>query len=320
MALPAALIVIFLHAAGAAAATFAFYAPWDARSAPSLAAHAAAIDWFAPAWISVTGPADTLRVNIDPPARAALAGLGHAPAVMPVVQNAALGAWDGTNAAALLASPSRRTALLDQLEPILASAGASGVMFDFEDLPASAQPDYLAFLGEARRRYAARRWPVAAAVPADDADWNLAAYGRTADYVVLMAYDEHWTSSPPGPIASRRWFSSGVHEAVAAVPPDKLVIGLASYAYDWPAGASARPISAPDAKARAGQAGASARRDAASGEMTIAYADGGKVHTVWISDAAASRGEIAASRRLGVRNFALWRLGSEDPAIWAALR
>lgn len=305
---------------GAAAATFGFYAPWDPRSAGALAQAAGAMDWFAPAWITVTGPSDRIGVNADAAARAILAARTVRPRLMPLVQNITGGVWDGPDAAALLASPARRAALLDRLEPILAGMGADGVMFDFENLPPAAQSGYQALLAEARARFAARHWPIAVAAPADDDSWSLPAYAGLADYVVLMAYDEHWITGAPGPIASRGWFAAAVREAAAAVPPAKLVVGLAAYAYDWPAGASAQPIAVLDAEALGARPGARIRRDPASGELTVRYVEAGRPHVVWIADAQSNRAEIAAARRLGARNFAVWRLGSEDPTVWSLLR
>ena len=48
-----------------------------------------------------------------------------------------------------------------------------------------------------------------------------------------MAYDEHGESSKPGPIASMSWYRDVVQRALRSIPREKLVVGLANYAYDW---------------------------------------------------------------------------------------
>ena len=45
------------------------------------------------------------------------------------------------------------------------------------------------------------------ALPAADWDYDYAAISREADAIILMNYDDHWLTSPPGPIAPQDWFA-----------------------------------------------------------------------------------------------------------------
>jgi spore germination protein YaaH len=304
--------------AAARAAVWGFVSPDDPRSAAALAAHGAALDGAMPVWLQTLGDGE-VHPRADPAGLAAVAA-SRAP-LAPVVQNAALGRWYGTEVGAMLADPARRAAFLDRLQPQLAALGApkGGVVFDLEALPPSAQAGYLALLAEARARFRARGWPVWVAAPCCDPAWDLGAYGRAADRVIVMVYDAHWPGGEPGPIAPVPWFRDVVARAASVIPKDRLVVGLASYAYDWPKGGTASSISVEEARARVAAAGSAFRRDAASGEMRAAYSDATGVHDVWLPDAGATRAQVAAARALGVRRFTLWRLGLEDPAIWPAL-
>jgi spore germination protein YaaH len=189
-------------------------------------------------------------------------------------------------------------------------------VFDLEDLPATAQPGYLALLTEARARFAARHWQVAVSAPVEDPNWDLAAYGRAADLVIVMAYDEHWLTSRPGPIASPDWFAQALKQAAAAVPASQLFVGMAAYGYDWPAGRAATPVSAPGARARAAASGMSLLRDSPASDPHFRYLRNGVTHEVWFVDAAAGRAQAETARALGLSNLALWRLGTEDPDLW----
>jgi spore germination protein YaaH len=312
-----ALLIAAACPAAAEAATVAFYAPWDSRGLVSLQQHGDRIDWLAPAWISVTGADDQFTAADAAAATPVLTKPGRRPKVIPVVQNARGGTWDGADAAALLANPARRKALIDRIDTALRSYGASGVMFDLEDLPPAAQGGYLSLLAEAKARFAARRWTVAVTVPAADPDWSLGAYAKVADQLILMAYDEHWQTGAAGPIASLPWFAQVVGRAASQVPAGKLVVGLASYGYDWPKGGPATPLSIQDAETLAAAKGAAPVRDAASGELHFSYAASGVEHDVWLIDAQASRAQNDELARRGLRNLALWRLGVEDPGLWA---
>ena len=295
----------------------AFHTPWDDASAASLQRHIDALDWVVPGWLSITGPDHRVTLFPDARGRAILSAATRRPKILPMVQNAIQGEWDGAGTAALLRDPAARKGALDRIEALLVQTKADGAFFDFEDLPPAAQPDYRRFLGEAKERFAPRRWIVAMAVPADDADWNLAAYARVADKLFLMAYDQHYPGGEPGPIAAQHWFEDVVRRAAAAVPPDRLVVALASYAYDWPEKGTADALSVEEAWLTAKESSATPAFDHPSWNSHFAYEESGRPRTVWIADAASAWGQLSALDKMGVRSVALWRLGSEDPAIWS---
>lgn len=294
-----------------------FYAPWDGASLASLQQHGADLEAVVPAWISVTGPEHKVAIAPDPAGHAALAALKGRTRLWLMVQNALGGAWDGAGAAALLHDKAASAAVLDQLEAQGVQEKASGLVVDFEDLPPGAQADLQAFLVSARARCRRHGWLLSVTAPPANPDWNLAALGRAADRVILMAYDEHWQTGQPGPIASNPWFVSVVGRAMQQLPSGATVVAVAAYAYDWPPNGPATVLSIPQAQALAARNKVEPERDAASGSAHFTYAAGGAVHGVWMSDAAAVKDQIAVARAAGAREIALWRLGTEDPAIWA---
>ena len=292
-----------------------FHAPWDDASAASLERHIADLDWLVPAWVSVTGPDHRITRFPDLRGRAIIATASARPKLLPMVQNALQGEWDGAGAAALLASPAQRRLLLDRLEAGFVADRVDGMFFDFESLPASAQANYLTFLREARVRCARHGWTLAIAAPVADDSWNLKAYAKVVDRLFLMAYDENDPSSPPGPIASQPWFVATVARATRGIPPEKLVVALGSYAYDWsPGGTNADSVES--ALLTAHESSAMPGFDAATGNLTFRYDGGGEVHTVWLLDAVSVHNQMLATRAIGINAFALWRLGTEDPTVW----
>jgi cellulose synthase/poly-beta-1,6-N-acetylglucosamine synthase-like glycosyltransferase/peptidoglycan/xylan/chitin deacetylase (PgdA/CDA1 family)/spore germination protein YaaH len=299
----------------------AFYAPWDESSRSSLGLHIRDIDWLVPDLASVTGPDHRLTLFLDPYLDGILAASPKKPKLLPMVQNAINSRWDGPGIAALLHDRAARSGLLDRLQPILEARKAAGVTFDFEALPASAQADYKTFLKEARARFAPRGWIVALAVPVDNREWNLADYGRIADRLFLMVYDEHWLGGEPGPIASQAWFVSRMQSALRSVPPAKATVAIASYAYNWTQGGTSDPLSVEEAWLASRDSSTAILFDKASGNPGFSYEDEeGTAHQVWMLDAATAWNEVAAASRAGAGDIALWRLGSEDPGIWEVFR
>ena len=297
--------------------TIGFYVPGDDASAVSLVRNVGALDWVVPALLYVAGPAHTLSVTADKRFDHAIAAMRHPPRILPMVQNFRDGGWDGANTATLLRDGRARAALAARLGGFVAARRDAGLTMDFEELPAAAQRDYLLFLRQLRRAMP-RGATLAVTVPADDPDWPLAAYGRVADRVVFMAYDQHWDGGPAGPIAAQDWFVSQVENARRAIGRDKLVVALGSYGYDWH-GTGADAMSIEEAWLAAHDSDAGVTFDPASGNAGFAFDDGGERHTVWMLDAATSWNELQAVKRLGLDDVALWRLGSEDPGFWADL-
>ncbi len=303
-------------ASGNPSLAIAFHTPWDPSSAASLDRHVEQLDWVIPGWVSVTGADHRITVFRDPAGRAILNRAAHRPVLVPMIQNAIGGDWDGKGTAALLADPRARGAFLDRLVPWLAANHAGGAFFDFEDLPASAQGHYRLFLSEAQRRFGPRRWSVSIAAPVGNPDWDMAAYARVTDKIFLMAYDEHETAGPAGPIASERWFAGQVANAARGIPAAKLVVAIGSYAYDWH-GRGGDALGVEEAWQAAWESGTVPVFDRDSGNSGFAYAEGGVRHVVWLLDAASAYNQIDVLHRAGVGSVALWRLGSEDPGLWS---
>jgi cellulose synthase/poly-beta-1,6-N-acetylglucosamine synthase-like glycosyltransferase/peptidoglycan/xylan/chitin deacetylase (PgdA/CDA1 family)/spore germination protein YaaH len=296
-----------------------FYVPWDDASRASLAAHIGQLDWVVPGLISVTGPSHKMVVTQDNAFDALIATTAHRAKILPMVQNAVEGEWDGAGTAALLADKRSRTDLLARIEPVLAKQKAAGVVFDFENLPDGAHAHYLTFLKEARVRWASRHWLVTATAPVDDTGWNLKAYAGAVDYLFLMVYDEHYAGGDPGPIASQAWFTRQLDTALRSVPAAKAIVAVGNYAYDWTGPGQGSALSVEEAWLTAHDSEAPIQFDKASGNATFGYEEDGQTHHVWLLDAASGWNQLRAADRKGVAGVALWRLGSEDSGFWSAL-
>jgi len=299
-----------------------FYMPWDEAGRASLASHVGQLDWVAAGLATVHGPDHQWTYERDDHLRTQLAGQGHARLLLMIQNVDEEGHWDGRNSERLFTDPAARARFFAKVEQALAAENAAGIAFDFEDLPASAHPAYLAFLKQAHDRFAPRGLIVTIAAPVADPAWDLAAYAAVTDRIFLMAYDEHWPGGEAGPIASQPWFARTLADAVRAVGPAKAIVALGNYGYDWRHGADAPPaqaVTVAQAWDKALAAGVRPVFDGTSGNSRFSYEERGVRHTVWLLDALSSWNQLQVARRLGARGVALWRLGSEDPGFWTAL-
>ena len=156
--------------------------------------------------------------------------------------------WESAKLAAMLANRAARGRAIQNLLQFVRDHGCVGVSIDFENVPATAQPELKTFMYELYAQFHPLGLEVSQSVPLDDPAFDYRGLATATDYLILMAYDEHWSSSQAGPIASQGWYTAALRRRFAELPPQKYVIALGNYGYDWKAkGKAATEISVQEA-------------------------------------------------------------------------
>jgi cellulose synthase/poly-beta-1,6-N-acetylglucosamine synthase-like glycosyltransferase/peptidoglycan/xylan/chitin deacetylase (PgdA/CDA1 family)/spore germination protein YaaH len=299
--------------------TIAFYPNWQSQSLPELKQVLPKLDWVVPTWMNLNEPDLSLKAVFDPRMAAYVRATRPGVAILPTVQNASMGKWDGPGLAALLADVKRRVALEKNIEAFLATHKLQGVVVDFEEVPNGADGDLATFLRELEAQLAPQGRLVAVASPFDDETWPYATFGKIVDYTLLMAYDEHDQSDEPGSIAGQSWYESTLDRRMKVLAPDRTIIAIGSYAYDWNGG-PADALSFEDAMVAAEDSKSTIDFDDATNNPHFSYMEDGTIrHDIWFLDGATAFNEIHAADVYQPAGYALWRLGTEDPSVWTVL-
>ena len=302
--------------------TIGFYVSWDADSRQSLHDHINSLDIVAPQWIAIHDGAGDIDVTSDPEATALIASAPHPPAIMAVVHNAANGAFNGALADALLLSPGGEQKLIGNLIDQANRHGYSGFCFDFENMSPKALAAYPAFIARAKQALQPLNLEVWVTAPFDEDAWPFAKLQAASDSLVLMAFDDHWQTGAPGPIAGQDWLESNLDKRMAHLDPNKTIMAFGAYAYDWRVGSKtpADPDSFNDVMQLARDSNATVTMDDNELNPTFSYADdGGTQHQVWFLDGTTLFNEVKTVDPLKVRGYAVWRMGSEDSSLWSVL-
>jgi len=202
---------------------------------------------------------------------------------------------------------------------IVRASGYAGIVIDLEDQArgdTSVTAAAIKSIGARARQAGATM--IAVAIPAGDtAAYPTRIIFPAADAAVVMLYDEHWSTSAPGPIATPDWVRRTLGQRVADVGADRLIAALPLYGYLWRGTQPGEALSFADARRAAGQANVELVRDPSSGSL---HAVQPGVWELWMADAELLRVLVDQVTGLGVSRIALWRLGQEDPAVWRTLR
>ena len=300
----------------------AFYTNGDPYSYASLEQHSASITHLCPEWMTVTDGLGTLQIDADP--RLPKFAAAHGIALMPLLTNLVGDNWQPEAIENLAHGPQdRQQGFIARVVTVLRKAGAAGVVIDWEQIDPAYKKEIGAFIDK-----------FADALHEDDKElWLCVPPGQELEYIdfsqladnvdrfVALLFDETSDIDPPGPLGSRSWFEGWLHVLLEDSDTKQWIIALGSYGYDWTIGGKkAELISFPEAMSRANSAGVeSAEAKAPAYSPYFYFEEGDKEHAVWFSDVVTFLNQLRELRSEKAGGFALYRLGSEDPAIWEAL-
>jgi cellulose synthase/poly-beta-1,6-N-acetylglucosamine synthase-like glycosyltransferase/spore germination protein YaaH/peptidoglycan/xylan/chitin deacetylase (PgdA/CDA1 family) len=303
---------------GADSKVFAFYSQLNEHGRVSLEENIGGIDIVIPDWFSLeedltlTGDAqkDILELLVKN-------GVKN----MPVIRNLSKDAWNGDLARRLIHSPQQTERFIRDLVDRLESSGSSGVIIDFENLDPKDRDAYTAFIRTVNEALHRKGRLLAVTIPAGEMEsYDVETLAQHADYLLALLYDENYSTSAPGPVASQAWVESAM-ERLGAIPKEKIVPVFANFGYDWDLKGEepARFLTFTETLSQAGE-----------GDLKIAWHDeklnpyfryrkADRDHEVWFLDAATLYNGMRHAASEGIPNIGVFALGMEDSGIWTYL-
>src|SRR5216110_2494855 len=300
----------------------AFYTNGDPYSYASLQEHAAQITHLCPEWMTVINGMGDLHIDGDTRLLKLAATKGIA--LMPLLTNLVGDAWQ-PEAIENLANgpPARRDEFIQRVLSVLRSAKAAGVVIDWQQIDPAYKKDVTKFIDKfADALHDDKKELWLCVQPGQELDYlDLDALSENVDRFVAMLFDETSDTDPAGPLASRSWFEGWIRVLLQDSDTKQWIIAIGSYGYDWTIGGKkAELISFSEAMSRANDAEiASAEVRGPAYSPYFYFQDEDKEHAVWFLDAVTFVNQLREVRDKKAGGFALYRLGSEDPAIWDAL-
>ncbi|TCJ14501.1 glycosyltransferase [Flaviaesturariibacter flavus] len=319
---------------GAAALRAGFYVNWDPNSFQSLQRNIHKMNLVIPEWFFFAQKADTtinaqgrriitysdsIVTQIDPKALAIMRA-ARVP-VMPVMTNAWKETFRGAIVHRILTDPAKKERFIRQLIGLLKTNHFAGVNIDFEELEEPTNEPLVALQRELYSRLHAEGLLLSQDVSPFNSDYDYAALGACNDYLFVMAYDQNNKGTKAGPVAHQKWIEAALEDALKHLPPQKVVLCLAAYGYDWPREennpADVDVVAYRSAISLAKEAQTIPVFDNDSYNLYFSYYDDADViHDVYFTDAATTFNALRFATEAQLAGTALWRLGVEDQRIW----
>ena len=225
----------------------------------------------------------------------------------------------------LLNDPKAVNLLINEMLASVRFDGYRGINVDFEGMLAADKALFTAFVQQlATALHAQSAKLIVDVVPHDfagvnaySAAYDIAAIGKVADYIDLMAYDEHGDGGTPGPVAGLDWDNAILQATLPDLNPAHVLLGVPLYGRAWGSlgGAAAysnvlyNGLSIP---------GALVDYDFSAETPFIVSPDGSL--TTYFDDADSLAYKVALVQSYHLAGIAAWRLGFEDPGFWSLFR
>ncbi|MBX5465812.1 MAG: hypothetical protein IRZ26_09700, partial [Clostridia bacterium] len=243
--------------------------------------------------------------------------------------------FDPLRTHAFLVSAAARQRFVAALLDLAALYGLDGINLDFENVQAADGPLYTQLVRELVPPAHARRLTVSVdvAVVGGSSSWSAffqhAELAASADFLVLMAYDQYWSGSPvAGPVAAVDWTERQLRQALQKVPAERLLLGVPFYTRVWTesptAGGGSKLTSTAVSTAQgwrlAAEHGVQPVYDPRTGEYVARYRQGAAQVSLWLDGPRTWQARVDLVRRYRLAGVASWQMGFATGDLWSALQ
>lgn len=291
---------------------------WD-----SLMENVSGVNVLAPTWFSIVDSEGTVesRANQEYVDRAHANGMQ----IWALVEN--INSEVKLDNARLLNTTSSRNRIIQTLIEQALAYGIDGLNVDLEGLPSSAGSGYIQFIRElsVECRKNGLILSVDNYVPsAWTTHYQRDKQAEVIDYLVIMAYDEHYNGSEAGSTASFPFVENGIANTIAqGVPADRIICAVPFYSRIWHgdgSSVSSETISMPNMQAYIAEHELTPVWEDDIAQNYVEYTDEeGTLNRIWIEDASSLQAKIDVIRNYSLAGVAGWKLGMETSDVWSIL-
>ena len=224
----------------------------------------------------------------------------------------------------VLSYTSRRENLANTLIDYATQYKLNGINIDFEKISRDAGVHYVQFLRElsVKCRNNGIVLSVDNYVPAPyNQHYGREEQGKIVDYIVVMAYDEHFGGSETaGPVASIGYVMDAIRNTLAVVPKEKTIIAIPFYTRLWKetdeGDVTSQSLAMTPASNVLKDNGVETVWDENRGYYYGEYVKDGATYKMWQEEERSLEEKLKAIYEADVAGIAAWKLGLEKESVW----
>lgn len=227
-----------------------------------------------------------------------------------------------------LAYASVRSRIIEQLLAEAASCGMDGINVDFENLKEAGIPHYLQFLRELTSAAHAQNLVVSVDTSVPQAYtmyYQRGEQARFVDYMIVMAYDEHFAGSEEaGSVSSLPFVQQAVEEMTRVMPADQVICGIPFYTRVWTekfgqSAITSEVLGMDGAKNYAKENQMTETWDASLGQNVATVETSDARYTIWMEDEQSMEEKLKVIQSADLAGVAEWKLGFECADVWSLI-
>lgn len=227
--------------------------------------------------------------------------------------------------AALYSSKKARTNMVNTLINDAEKYGFDGINLDFENIKSAYAKDYLQFVRELS--IACERKGLVLSTDnykpeAYNRCYNLKEQSRFVDYVIVMAYDEHYAGTDAGSVASLPFVKEAVEATVQLVGKEHVIAGIPFYTRIWTTtdgNTTSRAVGMQAAVDQLNSDGQVALWNDDCGQYVASYTVGNATRQIWFEEEKSIEAKMQIIQENNVAGVAGWKLGLEKSSVWSVI-
>lgn len=227
--------------------------------------------------------------------------------------------------AQLYSSKAARTNMVNKLVGEAKSYGFDGINLDYENIKSAYAKDYLQFVRELS--VACERNGIVLSTDnykpeAYNRCYNLKEQSKFVDYVIVMAYDEHYAGTDAGSVASLPFVKEAVEDTVQLVGKEHVIAGIPFYTRIWTTtdgNTTSRAVGMQAAIDQLNSDGQVALWNDDCGQYVASYTVGSSTRQIWFEEEKSIKAKMQVIQQENTAGVACWKLGLEKSTVWSVI-
>lgn len=227
--------------------------------------------------------------------------------------------------AQLYSSKAARTNMVNKLVGEAKSYSFDGINLDYENIKSAYAKDYLQFVRELS--VACERNGIVLSTDnykpeAYNRCYNLKEQSKFVDYVIVMAYDEHYAGTDAGSVASLPFVKEAVEDTVQLVGKEHVIAGIPFYTRIWTTtdgNTTSRAVGMQAAIDQLNSDGQVALWNDDCGQYVASYTVGSSTRQIWFEEEKSIKAKMQVIQQENTAGVACWKLGLEKSTVWSVI-